>query len=299
MGFADPIAAGNPAALIVAALQSPNYAAGVAGWTVNLDGSVEFNNAVLRGGAQSPNYVPGVSGWAIKTDGSVEFNAGVFRGSTLTIGTAPNLIQLSDQGSAATIQLATPSFPLGTVAPYGSRLYCSEGATSGQGSAILISPARSGAGQTSAVVGATSSGTNPTANPSEIDLNADNVIAFASLAQIQGPSALADLATIWAWSAPLLNGPVGARRIFLTQVGSAVVTLGGGNGTANVALPAGFPTGVLVVVPVNGDGGAFTGTVSIFGAVALNAFNVICKTATGGIPANGTVMRVNWLAFGW
>jgi len=42
---------------------------------------------VLRRAAiQSPNYVPGVSGWTINQDGSVEFNNGLFRG-TVTAAT--------------------------------------------------------------------------------------------------------------------------------------------------------------------------------------------------------------------
>ena len=37
---------------------------------------------------QSPNYAAGVSGWIIKGDGTVEFNSGTFRGS-ITSGTSP------------------------------------------------------------------------------------------------------------------------------------------------------------------------------------------------------------------
>ena len=52
-----------------------------------------FNNSILGGltalirpAIQSPNYIPGVSGWSINKDGTVEFNSGVFRG-TVTAGT--------------------------------------------------------------------------------------------------------------------------------------------------------------------------------------------------------------------
>jgi len=54
-----------------------------------------FSNSITgRGGAlvrqsiHSPDYVPGVSGWTINRDGSSEFNNGVFRGS-VDIGGAP------------------------------------------------------------------------------------------------------------------------------------------------------------------------------------------------------------------
>jgi hypothetical protein len=47
-GFGNAIL-GGASKLIRAAIQSPNYLAGVAGWTINKDGSVEFNNGTFRG----------------------------------------------------------------------------------------------------------------------------------------------------------------------------------------------------------------------------------------------------------
>lgn len=48
MTFNQSILAGT--SLIRQAIQSPNYAANSAGWTINQDGSAEFNNIVIRGG---------------------------------------------------------------------------------------------------------------------------------------------------------------------------------------------------------------------------------------------------------
>lgn len=45
--FSNPIVAGTT--LVRPAVQSPNYAHGSAGWTVNQDGSAEFNNVTVRG----------------------------------------------------------------------------------------------------------------------------------------------------------------------------------------------------------------------------------------------------------
>lgn len=45
-------------------------------------------DALIRSWIKSPNYVAGVSGWIIQKDGTVEFNNGVFRGS-LTSGSNP------------------------------------------------------------------------------------------------------------------------------------------------------------------------------------------------------------------
>lgn len=47
MPFSNPLAAGLQ--LIRQALRSPNYVAGVSGWTINRDGSAEFNNVTIRG----------------------------------------------------------------------------------------------------------------------------------------------------------------------------------------------------------------------------------------------------------
>lgn len=48
MAFSNPITGGQ-GALIRPAIKSPNFLTGVSGWTINRDGSVEFNNGVFRG----------------------------------------------------------------------------------------------------------------------------------------------------------------------------------------------------------------------------------------------------------
>jgi hypothetical protein len=47
-GFADSVL-GGAQKLIRKAIQSPNYVAGTTGWTINKDGTVEFNNGTFRG----------------------------------------------------------------------------------------------------------------------------------------------------------------------------------------------------------------------------------------------------------
>ncbi len=49
MAFSNPITGGQ-GALIRPAIKSPNYVAGVSGWSINKNGSAEFNNIVIRGG---------------------------------------------------------------------------------------------------------------------------------------------------------------------------------------------------------------------------------------------------------
>ena len=61
MGFANSII-GGAAALIRAAIKSPNYVPGAAGWTVNKDGSAEFSNLTIRGTFNGTDYVMNSSG---------------------------------------------------------------------------------------------------------------------------------------------------------------------------------------------------------------------------------------------
>lgn len=65
-GFANAIL-GGAEKLIRKAIRSPNYQAGTAGWTVNQDGSAEFNDVIVRGevdvGAQdTPQVIIGQDG---------------------------------------------------------------------------------------------------------------------------------------------------------------------------------------------------------------------------------------------
>lgn len=69
-----------------------------------------FNNSILGGvGAlirqyiQSPNYVAGTSGWTINRDGSAEFNAGTFRGNITTSG---DVLLYSPAPGAGTLKFA-------------------------------------------------------------------------------------------------------------------------------------------------------------------------------------------------
>jgi hypothetical protein len=54
-GFNNSILAGM-GTLIRAMIQSPNYVAGVSGWTINKDGSAEFNNLTIRGTFFGSNF---------------------------------------------------------------------------------------------------------------------------------------------------------------------------------------------------------------------------------------------------
>lgn len=48
MSFSNPIIGGE-STLIRNAIKSPDYVAGVSGWSVNRDGTAEFNDVAVRG----------------------------------------------------------------------------------------------------------------------------------------------------------------------------------------------------------------------------------------------------------
>jgi len=80
MPFRNSVVGGTT--LVRPAIKSPNYVPGVSGWSINIDGSAEFNDVDVRGTLESTNYVPGVSGWHLDQTGSAEFNDVTIRGST-------------------------------------------------------------------------------------------------------------------------------------------------------------------------------------------------------------------------
>ena len=61
-GFNNPVV--GALALIRKAIRSPNYQPGTEGWTVNQDGSAEFNDVVVRGEVD----VVGTDGSHVKID---------------------------------------------------------------------------------------------------------------------------------------------------------------------------------------------------------------------------------------
>lgn len=65
----DPIAAGD-GSLIYPALKSPNYVTGVSGWKIDRTGSVEFNNAVIRGTLIAGGGTVVLSNSGLHVDGS-------------------------------------------------------------------------------------------------------------------------------------------------------------------------------------------------------------------------------------
>jgi len=95
MTFRSSILAGVN--LVRAAIRSPNYVSGSSGWTINQDGSAEFNNIVIRGGTT-------VGGTALYYDGTPAFGNLIFSISNVA-GTDP----YGNQYPAGEASYGTPS----------------------------------------------------------------------------------------------------------------------------------------------------------------------------------------------
>lgn len=54
-GFTDAIV-GGASNLIRKAIRSPNFVAGLSGWSINKDGSAEFDNLIVRGTFDGTNF---------------------------------------------------------------------------------------------------------------------------------------------------------------------------------------------------------------------------------------------------
>lgn len=112
MPFRNSILAGTN--LIRPSINSPDFQTGIQGWSINKDGSAEFNDVVIRGSlvvtgnAESANYLAGASGWQLRDDGTAEFNGNVDMLSAVITGNieSANYVagtagwQLRDDGTA-------------------------------------------------------------------------------------------------------------------------------------------------------------------------------------------------------
>lgn len=76
-----------------------------------------FSNPIIGGGGalireaiQSPDYAPGVAGWAIKRDGSAEFNDATVRGTLLTgaAGGSNTYIEVTDSPTGSELRIFSP-----------------------------------------------------------------------------------------------------------------------------------------------------------------------------------------------
>lgn len=117
MGFRNAIAAGTK--LVRDALESPNFIAGLQGWTIRKDGSSEFSDSVIRGTITSGDLAG--SHIVIDPNASVAFNNGVLQAVIEMFPDDPNMMMQGMLGNVtfdagqASAQMATVLHsPIGT-----------------------------------------------------------------------------------------------------------------------------------------------------------------------------------------
>lgn len=122
-GFRNSILAGVN--LVRAAIRSPNYAVGTSGWTVNQDGSAEFNSVVIRGGtvvggtAFYYNGAPGLGKlvMSIAATAGTDPYGNAYTAGVGVYGTADKVTARSTSGDTVTLTADAPSYVSDTVSP--------------------------------------------------------------------------------------------------------------------------------------------------------------------------------------
>lgn len=99
MGFRDPIVGGTT--LIRSAIHSPDYVPGVAGWTINGDGSAELNDVTIRGTVIAARIIGGTFGTSL-TDPSLWLNEDGDDNSLRVYDETGNLVTQMGAGQAET-----------------------------------------------------------------------------------------------------------------------------------------------------------------------------------------------------
>lgn len=112
-GFTDPILAGD-GSLIRPAAKSPDYTPGSLGWSINRDGTVEFNSGTFRGTISAATIIASIletatSGARIVIDTSNTIKAYDSSG-TLIMTISPTTASINITGSIKVINAAQPSF---------------------------------------------------------------------------------------------------------------------------------------------------------------------------------------------
>lgn len=143
MSFNNPVVGGENGELVRRSIQSPDYVTGVSGWTINRDGSAEFNNVTIRldlatgsivvGPDTGPQVVIRISGGTgliqFPTNSAIEATPGSIQSSAITnesllvIDSA--FIGGSSYNSSLTFQSGnenTPIEPSAVLGAYGSTI---------------------------------------------------------------------------------------------------------------------------------------------------------------------------------
>ncbi len=196
-----------------------------------------FNNpvvgalALIRKAIRSPNYQAGTEGWTVNQDGSAEFNDVVVRGEVDVVGTDGSHVKVDSNAGQAEIELQPPDQ---TGATYTPAVIGTASAPDKSAQLLLTSPTETGSGTHTAQLQLEGSdGSNP---DSAAYLVADKTIIIGD-AEIQGSLDILALVTIggvditgaWtpytpAWQASVTNPTIGNGTLTgaYMQIGTTV-----------------------------------------------------------------------------
>ncbi len=141
MTFTDPILGGE-SVLVRQAIRSADYVPGVSGWSINRDGSAEFNDVTVRGEL----YVTDPDGSYVRIYDEDPGDGAVIEFGTADPGSAPGRIRTSTTGPTPALEIYGPHSGDITTRP-GIQMYEGEPAengtvimTAGNGASLYLGP---------------------------------------------------------------------------------------------------------------------------------------------------------------
>lgn len=207
MPFQNPILSGTT--LTREAIQSPNYTPGILGWTINRDGSAEFNNITIRGGTVEGGVALYYNGTPALGNlvGSIAAAAGVdqfgnaYLAGFTSYGTDGSFVESWENGAAQTDYQppneATHSFAAAEI-----------------NAQSFVEPVGSGSISTSLVINGPSDNNVPGGDTNS-SISLANGNGGSSIVSLDGGTCLIDCQDIteinsahWQWSGLLNNGQV-------------------------------------------------------------------------------------------
>lgn len=100
-GFNNPIIGGG-GSLVYPAIHSPGFQAGITGWTINKDGSAEFDNLTIRGTFNGNDFIINAQGFFIYSGPPANGNL------LLAMANAPGIDDFGNAYKGPGIALSTP-----------------------------------------------------------------------------------------------------------------------------------------------------------------------------------------------
>jgi hypothetical protein len=184
IGFQSSILAG--VVLVRSSIRSPNYVAGVSGWTINQDGSVEFNNAVIRGSVIAGNGAVRLDAGGVKVDGTllqfdINFTGGHLARRLPDDGAYGQLTMASSTAGASSgggvfMNPTDPTTVNGTTYSFAGAIYVDTDVSGGTDFGVTIIRSPIPTGQQQAQIRVRSQGSNSAADDSSIELDAAELI---------------------------------------------------------------------------------------------------------------------------